>query len=135
MTVIKMEASSETKKQIAFRILDETFNEGEISVIDETCSKDIVVHNPKVPGDLKGIEAFKVFVKDFLWAFRGIHLHVDEMHVEGDMVDAHTTFTATNQEPFLGSPATQKEVSTEPVFFFKFGADGRVVEHWQEKIP
>jgi predicted SnoaL-like aldol condensation-catalyzing enzyme len=130
-----MKTSSEARKQIAFRILNEIFNEGTLSVIDETCSKNIVVHNPRVPDGLKGIEAFKGFVKDFLWAFRDIHLHVDELHAEGDMADAHTTFTATNRAPFLGSPATQKEVSTEPVFFFKFGPDGKVVEHWQENIP
>jgi predicted ester cyclase len=130
-----MKTSSEARKQIAFRILNEIFNEGAVSVIDETCSKNIVVHNPRVPGDLKGILAFKGFVKDFLWAFRDIHLHVDELHAEGDMADAHTTFTATNRASFLGSPATQKEVSTEPVFFFKFGQDGKVVEHWQENIP
>jgi predicted ester cyclase len=130
-----METSSEAKKQIAFRILDRVFNEGALSVIDKTCSKNIVVHNPRVPDDLKGIEAFKGFLKDFRRAFVDIHLHIDELHVEGDMVDAHTTFTATNKSSFYGSPATEKEVSTEPVFFFKFGPDGKVVEHWQEKIP
>jgi steroid delta-isomerase-like uncharacterized protein len=130
-----METSSEAKKQVAFKLLDRTFNEGALSVIDETCSKNIVVHNPRVPDDLKGIEAFKRFIKDFRWAFRDIHLHVDELHAEGDTVDAHTTFNATNKASFLGSPATQKEVNTEPVFFFKFGPDGKVVEHWQEKIP
>ena len=130
-----MEKKSEAKKQIAFQILDRIFNEGSLSIVDKTCSKNIIVHNPRVPDDIKGIEAFKGFAKDFLRAFRDIHLHVDELHAEGDMVDAHTTFTATNIAPFLGSPATQKEVSTEPVFFFKFGPDGKVVEHWQEKIP
>jgi predicted ester cyclase len=130
-----METSSEAKKQIAFRILERIFDEGSLSVIDKTCSKNIVVHNPRVPDDLKGIEAFKGFLKDFLRAFVDIHLHIDELHAEGDMVDAHTTFTATNKGPFLGSPVTQKEVSSEPVFFFKFGPDGKVVEHWQEKLP
>ena len=116
-------------------MLNEMFNQGTFWVIDETCSKNIVVHNSRLRHELKGIEAFKGFVKDFLYAFSDIHLHVDELHAEGDMVDAHTTFTATNRKPFLGSPATEKEVNTEPVFFFKFGPDGKVVEHWQEKIP
>jgi len=130
-----MEKSSEAKKQVAFRMLNEVFNEGSFWIIDETCSKNIIVHNPRVPEDLKGIKAFKEFAKDFLFAFSDIHLHVDELHAEGDMVDAHATFTATYKKPFLGSPATHKEVSTEPVFFFKFGPDGKVVEHWQENIP
>jgi steroid delta-isomerase-like uncharacterized protein len=130
-----LESSSEAKKQVGFRILDRAFNEGALKIIDETCSKNIVVHNSKLPDDLKGIDAFKGFLKDFRWAFRDIHLHVDDLHAEGDMVDCHATFTATNRAPFLGSPATQKEVKTEPVFFFKFGSDGKVVEHWQEKIP
>ncbi len=130
-----MEKPLEAKEQIVFRILDELFNEGLITVIDETCSNDVVVHNSMLKDDLKGSEAFKGFIKDFLWAFGDIHLHVDDLHVEGDMVDAHTTFTAVNKADFLGRPATQKEVSTEPVFFFKFGPDGKVVEHWQEKLP
>jgi steroid delta-isomerase-like uncharacterized protein len=130
-----LEASSEAKKQVAFRILDRAFNEGALKVIDEACSKEIVVHNSRLPNDLRGIDAFKRFLGDFLRAFRDIHLHVDDLHAEGDMVDCHATFTATNRAPFLGNPATQKEVNTEPVFFFKFGSDGKVVEHWQEKIP
>jgi len=130
-----VEASLEANKKVAFQILDRIFNEGATSIIDKTCSKNIVVHTPRVPDDLKGIAAFKGFIKDFLWAFREVHLHVNELHAEGDMVDVHATFTATNTAPFLGTPATQKRVSTEPVFFFKFGPDGKVVEHWQEKMP
>lgn len=130
-----LEASYEAKKQVVFRILDRAYNEGSLKVIDETCSENIVVHNPKLTDDLKGVDAFKGFLKDFLKAFKDIHLHVGDLHAEGDMVDCHATFTATNLAPFLGSPATQKEVKTEPVFFFKFGPDGKVVEHWQESMP
>lgn len=111
-----LEPSSETRKQVAFRIIDEIFNEGALGVIDKTCSRTIVVHNSKLPDVLKGIDAFKGFLKDFLWAFRDIHLHIDDLHTEGDMVDCHASFTAMYRSAFMGKPATQKEVNTEPVF-------------------
>jgi len=130
-----MKSLSETRKLVSVRILNDVFNKSIVEAIDETCSKDIVVHNPHLPSDLKGIDAFKKFLTDFLRAFEDIHLHIDNLHAEDDMVDCHATFTAINVESFLGSPATQKKVSTEPVFFFKFGTDGKVSEHWQERIP
>ena len=123
--------SLETKK-IAFRILDKIFNVGDFFVVDETCSRDIIVHVPGIAGDLKGIEAFKEFIKSFHEAFTAIHLHVDDMHVEGDMVDVHATITANNVGPFYEIAAAQKEVTMEPSFFFKFNSDGKVVELWQE---
>jgi hypothetical protein len=44
------------------------------------------------------------------------------------------TFAATNLAPFQGMPAMKEEVTTAPVFFFKFGPDGKIVEHWQESL-
>ena len=133
--MILLESSYETRKETVSKMLVKMFDQGALGVIDETCSKDIIVHNSKLSEELKGIEAFKGFMKDFLWAFRDIHLHIDDVHAEGDTVDCHASFTATNKASFRGIPATHKTVSTEPVFFFKFGSDGKVMEHWQEKIP
>lgn len=121
-----------TNEQAAFRILDEIFNMGRLQVIDETCSKELVAHVPGLAGDLKGIDAFKAFLKDFLYSFTITHLHVEDMHSEGDAVDAHTTMTAINTGPFMEIPRTGREITIEPAYFFKFGPDGKVIEHWQE---
>jgi predicted ester cyclase len=126
-----VQTSLDTEK-IAFRILDGIFNVGDFLVVDETCSKDIVVHVPGIAEDLKGIEAFKGFMKSFQEAFTDVHLHVDDMHVEGDIVDAHATITANNVGSFFKIPATHTQVMIEPNFFFKFNSDGKVAEFWQE---
>ncbi len=123
---------SSTNEQTAFRILDDLFNLGRLQVIDETCSKDIVVHAPSLAGDINGIEAFKAFIKDFLYGFTITHLHVENLHSEGDTVDAHAVVKAVNTGPFMGMPRTANEITIEPVYFFKFGPDGKVIEHWQE---
>jgi predicted ester cyclase len=129
-----VEASLEARKQTAFRMLNGIFNEGVDFVIDEVCSKNIVVHVSAGAGDIKGIKAFKDYVKDFLRTFKDIHLDVNDLHAEGDMVDAHASLVATNIAPFRGMPTNRGEVTTEPVFFFKFDPDGKVVEYWQENI-
>jgi predicted ester cyclase len=132
--VTMVEASLEARKKTAFRMLDGIFNKGILIVIDETCSKNIIVHASRSANDIKGIKAFEDYVKGFLEAFADIHLHVDDLHAEGDTVDVHATFTATNITPFHGMPATKEEVTTAPVFFFKFGPDGKIAEHWQENL-
>jgi predicted ester cyclase len=129
-----VEASLEARKQKAFRMLNGIFNEGTDFVIDEVCSKNIVVHISESAGDIKGIKAFKDYVKDFLRAFTDIHLDVEDLHAEGDMVDAHASFDGTNIAPFRGMTTKRGEMTAEPVFFFKFGPDGKIVEYWQENI-
>jgi hypothetical protein len=130
--VMVMTTKSAVREQLAFRVLDNLFNVGDPSVIDKTCSEDISVHVPGINGELKGIQAFKEYYKDFLKSFNFIHLHVKDMHTEDDLIDAHATMTATFIRPFLGAPPTQKEVTVEPVFFFKFGPDGKVIEYTEE---
>jgi predicted ester cyclase len=125
-----MAKKSENKKRLTFTMLDELFNEGNLSIINQTCSENIA-RASGCQEDFNGIEAFQRFVESFHNAFADIHLHIDEIHEEGDLVDAHATLTATNIGKFLGMPATQKEVTLEPVFF-KFDSDGKVVEFSQE---
>jgi predicted ester cyclase len=127
-----MAKESENKKQLAFAILDKLFNEANLLIINETCSKNITAHISGVQTDLTGIKHFQQFFRSFHNAFSDIHLHIDEIHAEVDLVDAHATITATNTGKFLGMPATGKEVTLEPVFFLKFDSDGKVAEFSQE---
>ncbi len=127
------QTSPETNKQAAFRLLDEVYNTGRTWVIDEICARNIVVHT-NVGGDLDGVKAFKEFVKSYLDAFEGIHLHVDEIKAESEMVDVHATLSATNAAPFLGIPPTHKRSTAKPIFLFRFNTNGKVIEHWQERI-
>ena len=127
-----MAKKPENKKQLVFTILDELFNENNLSIINQTCSANITVNVSGAQQDLKGIEAFKRYIKSFHNAFTSIHLHIDEIHEEGDLIDAHATMTATNTGKFLDIPATEKDVTLEPVFFLKFDSDGKVIEFSQE---
>jgi predicted ester cyclase len=127
-----MAKKSEGRKRLVFKILDELFNEGNVSIIDETCSENIIVNVSGAQQELKGIEAFKRYILNFHDAFSGIHLHIEEIHMEGNLVDAHSTLTATHVGKFFAMPATEKEVTLEPVFFLKFDSNGKVAEFSQE---
>ncbi len=130
--VMVMTTKSAVREQLSFKLLDSLFNVGDPSVIDETCAENISAHVPGITGELKGIEAFKEYYKDFLKSFTLIHLHVEDMHSEANLVDAHATMTLTYIRPFLGTQATQREVTVEPVFFLKFGPDEKIIEYTQE---
>ena len=116
---------------MALHMVDELFNEDNVSIIDQTCSKDILVHVPGGAGDLKGTEAFKRFARDFVEAFEITHLHVDDLTTEDSKIAVQTTITATSTKAFFGMPPTGKQITMKPKFLFKFGPDGKVAELWQ----
>lgn len=129
-----MADQSETNKKVASRMLDEMFNLGRPAVIDEVCSKNVLVHVPDCVGDLKGMKAFKEFLNNFLDAYSDIHLHEEDIHAEKDLVDVHATLNATHIGTFYGVAATGEDVTLEPLFTFKFSPEGKIVEHWEERM-
>jgi steroid delta-isomerase-like uncharacterized protein len=62
-------------------------------------------------------------------AFPDMHFTVRQQIAEGDKVLTHKTFHGTHRGPFMGIPATGKEVSIDVMDIFTV-TDGRMREHW-----
>jgi predicted ester cyclase len=111
----------------ARRLLVEGFGDGDLSVVDEYVADDFVEHQNGVQGI--GPEAVKQII-------RGLHQSLSEMtfHIEGivageDTVWLRSRVTAKNSLPFLGWPATGKEVEIDVFDVIRFSA-GKAIEHW-----
>ena len=71
------------------RLLEETFNEGNLELIDQLVAPDAVNHDPAEPAQmraLRGPEVFKRTVQMYRAAFPDVRITVDDVIAAGDKV-------------------------------------------------
>ena len=108
--------------------MDEVFNKGNMKVMDELLSSNVVEHNP-FPGQGPGLEGFKKSLTELRQAFPDLHMTVDDMLADGDKVIIRSTMTGTHKGSFMNMPATGKQVKVEGIDIVRI-KDGKAVEHW-----
>ena len=110
------------------RVLDEAFNKGNLSVIDELIAQDLKDHNapPGVPSSSEGL---KQFIRSYRQAFPDINFKIIHTIAEGDLVVQHVLASGTMKGDFMGMSATGKKAEWEEIHISRF-QDGKVVEHW-----
>jgi len=63
-------------------------------------------------------------------AFPDLRMVPEDVIVSGDKVVARVRVTGTQKGPFLGIPATGKQIDVPLIDIIRFGGDGRAQEHW-----
>ena len=121
--------SKEKKKNKAItRRFYEGLNAGDLSVIDEFISDDLVEHD-----EFPGLEPNKAGVRRFFeWlqaAFPDGKLEVEDMIAEDDKVFVRSRMTGTLQGEFMGMSATGRAIDVGVGDYMRF-KKGMVVEHW-----
>jgi predicted ester cyclase len=109
--------------------MEEVFNRGNISLIDELFAPDFVEHEELPPGIPAGREAVKHFSTMFRSAFPDLKAAMDDMIAEGDKVVARGTWSGTHKGEFMGIAPTGKSVSFGVIDIVRI-AGGKFVEHW-----
>ncbi len=119
----------EQNKEIAYRFIEEVWNQGKLDALDDIVSNDIVIH---VAGrDIKGIENFKKFILGYRNAFPDIKFTIEEQIAQGDKVVERYTIRSTHQGELQGIPPTGKQVKIASIDITRF-LDGKIVERWGE---
>ena len=121
--------STEQNKALFRRFMDEVFNRGNISLVDEVCAPDFVEREELPPGIPPGCEAIKQFSTVFRSAFPDLKVTIDDMIAEGDKVVVRGTWSGTHKGEFMGIPPTGKSVSFGVIDTVRI-AGGKLVEHW-----
>ena len=111
------------------RMLDEGFAGGDVSVVDELCSPDLVEHQFGLAGaGAEALEHVKAAMRDVHGAFPDLVFTVESALEQGDTIWVRSRGRATATGPFFGPP------SGRPVEFVVIDqarvVDGRIVEHW-----
>ena len=70
------------------------------------------------------------YFRTLIAAFPDLRMVPEDVIVSGEKVVARVRVTGTQKGPFLGIPATGKQVDVSLIDIIRFGGDGRAQEHW-----
>jgi steroid delta-isomerase-like uncharacterized protein len=121
--------STEQNKALIRRLMEEVFNQGDTSLVDELFAPDFVEHEELPPGIPHGIEAVKTLPTVFRNAFPDFQITIDDVIAEGEKVVARSTWSGTHRGEFMGIPPSGKSVSFGVYDTIRI-AGGKIVEHW-----
>jgi steroid delta-isomerase-like uncharacterized protein len=123
---------SAEENKARFRLLfEEMFNKGNLSAAEEAFAPDLVFYSPTQPEPTRGIEGFKQFPAMLRAGFPDIHVTIDELIGEDDIVMSRWSWRGTHTGNFLGIPPTGKQAAGRGIEMYRF-ADGKIHEIWLE---
>jgi len=99
----QQQAAVEAQKEIARRAVEEAWNQGNFNVLDEQYASNFVYHQTPFP-DIRGLEAYKKYVRGNRTNYPDLRLTLDEVVVEGDRVVTRGRYAGTQKgvSPTLG---------------------------------
>jgi predicted ester cyclase len=116
--------------EIFKRFMVEAFEGGNLDVVDELLSPEIVEHQFGFEGSGQTVhEKVKKAITDLHGFLHDLHYTFDDVIAVGDMVWARMTATSTHGGPFFGVPATGRPIRITVIDVCRF-KDGKMVEHW-----
>lgn len=121
--------STEERKAMIRRFLDEAFNKRNLAIADEILSSNYIFH-AATGSQLNGPTAWKQFISETHNAFPDINCNVENIACDGDILAVRVSLTGTHTGLFRGIPATGKKVAIQEATFFRFEGD-KPVEQWQ----
>jgi steroid delta-isomerase-like uncharacterized protein len=121
---------SDQNKALARRNVDEIWNQGNLSVIDELVAPNATFHDPSVPGGkFTGPEGMRQFVQIYRGAFPDVRLKIEDLIAEGDKVVSRWTATGTHKGDLMGIAPTGKQVTVTGCDVALY-QNGKVIEGW-----
>jgi steroid delta-isomerase-like uncharacterized protein len=123
--------STEENKTIARRLIEEAWNQGNISVVDELLAPDHIPHNSRVGNQPPSRELYKQFIIRTRAAFPDMHATIEDQIAEGDRVVTRWSVQGTHQGVFQGHSPTGNQMRVTGIAIDRI-TDGKVVEGWME---
>lgn len=117
------------EREMITRIFEE-ITRGNVDALDEYFDESYVDHGPGI--ELRGRDAFKDSVRQWLGAFSERRVEVSNIIVEGDNAAWLVHFTGKHTGDTLGFPATGRSVDVVSASIGRM-RDGKAVEHWSEQ--
>jgi len=121
--------STEQNKSIVRRWIEEGWNKGNLSLVDQVYTADVVQHDPGSPAPVTSSAALKQYVSVFLTAIPDLHFTIDDLIAEGDKVMWRFTSRGTQTGPLMTIPPTGKASNVTGMVLFRL-ADGKIAEVW-----
>ena len=116
------------------RLLEQTFNDGNLELIDQLVAPDAVNHDPATPAqmrELRGPEVFKRTVSMYRAAFPDVRITVDDVIAADDKVVLRWHSEGTHRGELEGLAPTGARASVTGIGIDRW-KDGKIVEAWTE---
>ena len=126
---------SEANKTLVRRHFEEIFNRKDLDACDELMADDYVENGvapfgTTAPGAVKGPQAMRETARWLIAQFPDIHMQIEAIIAEGDLVACRVHTEGTNLGPFNEMvPPTGRRFSARQSHWFRV-ADGKLAEHW-----
>lgn len=111
----------------ARRLLEEGFGNGDLSVVDKYVADDFIEHQNGVQGI--GPDAVKRIITGLHQSLTDMTFSIEAVVASRDTVWVRARVSAKNTLPFMGRPATGRDIEIDVVDVIRFSA-GKAVEHW-----
>jgi predicted ester cyclase len=110
------------------RTYEELLNQGILDVAGELIAPDFINHEAP-PGRDRGPESMRGRANMLRTAFPDLHLEIQELVAEGDIVAGRLTMSGTHEGALMGTPPTGRWMRQAHMHFVRF-RDGLAVEQW-----
>lgn len=120
--------STDQNKAVVERFLKELITEDRRELVEELVAEDYVYRG----GDgeeYRGREGFQEVLDIYRDAFPDLHVEIDKMVAEGDVVATWYTFSGTHRGELEQIPPTDRTISSASVQFATV-RDGQIAEEW-----
>jgi predicted ester cyclase len=121
--------STEQNKATEQLMVAEVLNKGNLEYIDKCIAPDFQYHGPS-GASVKGIEGEKQFIAGLRAAYPDIHVTIQDILAEGDMVATRTLCTFTSPVKANDTTTANKKVVMAGSIIERF-RDGKIVETWE----
>jgi steroid delta-isomerase-like uncharacterized protein len=124
--------TAEANTANARRILEEAWNQGNLSLLDEIGAPDYVEHDLATHEELYGLDANKERVRGYRAAIPDLHVTIEDLIASGDKVVTRWRASGTNEGELMGNPPTHRYAEFTGISIDRFDADGRLAETWDQ---
>jgi steroid delta-isomerase-like uncharacterized protein len=111
--------SVEENKKVVRRNIEEVFNKGNQSLIDEIIAPNWVFYGPGGQ-EFKGREGFRQIFTMLHNAFPDLHMATEDMVGEGEMVAVRYIIQGTLKGQLMGMAPTGKQMKIQSALFIRF---------------
>ena len=107
--------------------LMETMSNVDTTLVDEIIHPDCILRYPLLPEPIKGIDAYKKFIKSTASTFSEFTGKVEEVNVKGDRIWSRYSMSGINTGPLGNIPATGKKFQVTGMGITRI-EDGKIIE-------
>jgi steroid delta-isomerase-like uncharacterized protein len=120
---------SEQNKAIVRRLIEEVWNKGNLSLVDELFAPTYEHHDASSPDFGRGPESEKKRATLYRTAFPDIRLTIEDMIAEGETVMTRWSCRGTHKGDLSGIAPTGKQITISGVTVARL-ANGKMAEGW-----